>query len=122
MITDRFKYTETLEAGDQRPILFDLAADPREFRNRSGDPALAAVEAGLKARLDREHTITEWAEIVRRDAERGKDYRDGLRPTVPNQYMLPDGRIFDAEKSLYDARWLKVSNDGTAGYIPQRFH
>ncbi len=122
VITDRFKYTETLEAGSQGPILFDLAADPREFRNVVNDPEFAGVAAALKSRLDEEHTIAEWAEIARQDSERAKDYRDGVKPTVPNQYMLADGRIFDAEKSLYDARWLPVSNDGTAGYIPQRFH
>jgi len=87
-----------------------------------GQPEFAAAATELKAKLDKEHTIQEWAEIVRQDAERAKDYRDGIKPTVPNQYMLADGRIFDAEKSLYDARWLQVSNDGTAGYIPQRFH
>jgi len=49
MLTDgRYKacYTEQAESY----LLFDLAEDPDEARNRVGDPALA----GVQARLDRE--------------------------------------------------------------------
>ena len=35
--------------------------------------------------------------------------------------MLPTGRVFDAEKSLYDARWLPIPPGCTGGIIPQQF-
>jgi hypothetical protein len=35
--------------------------------------------------------------------------------------MLPDGRVFDAEKSLYDARWLMIPSGRLGGIIPQQF-
>ena len=43
------------------------------------------------------------------------------RPSTPNQYMLPDGRVFDAEASLYDARWLYIPPVNGGGVIPQQF-
>ncbi|MFN8521668.1 MAG: sulfatase-like hydrolase/transferase [Chloroflexota bacterium] len=47
--TERFKYTFRL--GEQRQELFDLARDPRELRNLSGDPSLAVIERELHDRL-----------------------------------------------------------------------
>lgn len=38
-----------------------------------------------------------------------------------NLATLPDGRVFDAEKCLYDARWLTVPPNCTGGIIPQMF-
>jgi len=35
--------------------------------------------------------------------------------------MLRDGRVFDAEESLYGARWLYVPPEATGGIIPQQF-
>jgi hypothetical protein len=40
---------------------------------------------------------------------------------MPNQYMLPDGRIFDAEAELYAARWLYIPPQSDGGIIPQQF-
>lgn len=122
VITERFKYTETYETVEQSPILFDRETDAREFKNVHGHPEYREVEKTLKSILDGQRTIQEWAVIVQEDAERAKQYRDGIKPSMPNQYRLSDGRIFDAEKSLYDVRWLKTTTENTAGFIPQRFH
>ena len=123
VMTERYKYTETYETDGQIPILFDHETDPGELVNQHGKAPYTGIEAELKAILNAQHTIDEWAEIVVQDGERAKEYRDGIKPSMPNQYMLKDGRIFDAEKSLYDARWLQTSNENIyAGYIPQRRH
>ena len=45
----------------------------------------------------------------------------GQKPSTPNQYMLKDGRIFDAEGDLYGARWLYVPPHPGGGIIPQQF-
>ena len=44
----------------------------------------------------------------------------GLKPGTPNQYQLADGRVFDAEGALYDARWLDIPESRGGGIIPQR--
>jgi hypothetical protein len=65
-----------------------------------------------------------WAEVhaqLATDRERVPGYLSGQRPTTPNQYMLPDGRIFDAEQALYEARWLAIPPGTTGGIIPQQF-
>lgn len=48
--TDRYVYAET--EGD-RSELYDLRMDPYQLENRAGDPALASVQADLRARLER---------------------------------------------------------------------
>ena len=45
----------------------------------------------------------------------------GRKPSTPNQYCLPDGRVFDAEGDLYGARWLQTDTYGMSGIIPQRY-
>lgn len=49
------------------------------------------------------------------------EFAAGAKPTTPNQYMLRDGRTFDAEESLYGARWLHWPPEGRAEVIPQRY-
>ena len=44
----RYKYAEH---GSGERELYDLQSDPFELRNRHGDPAYAAIEAQLAARL-----------------------------------------------------------------------
>jgi hypothetical protein len=65
-----------------------------------------------------------WSDVDRQveaDYVRLKDHLSGLQPSTPNQYMLPDGRVFDAEAALYSARWLPTPADLTGGIIPQMF-
>ena len=60
-------------------------------------------------------------ERIRKDRNRIPEFFSGQKPTTPNQYMLPDGRIFDAEGELYGARWLHIPEGTTGGIIPQMF-
>jgi hypothetical protein len=55
------------------------------------------------------------------DRERLPEFLSGYPPGTPNQYRLPDGRIFNAEESLYEARWLPIPPGATGGIIPQQF-
>ncbi|MFP4383952.1 MAG: sulfatase-like hydrolase/transferase [Spirochaetia bacterium] len=105
------------------PLLFNLTEDPGETVNLSGDPRFAEIEKTMAAEL--ESRIT-WEEIHRRlkaDKERVPEFLSGQKPSTPNQYMLPDGRIFDAEKALYDSRWLFFDPRDArgGGIIPQMF-
>ena len=116
--TERYKYVNTIDEGD---LLFDLEADPREFHNVAGEPEVADVQAALSAALCEGFDWQEALSRIERDRERAKPLLSGLKPTTPNQYLLPDGRMFDAEGDLYAARWLQTHTFGTSGIIPQRF-
>jgi len=114
----RWKYVE-VERG--RPLLFDLEADPGETRNLAGRP-----EHGERGRAMAEAVFDGFSwELVHaqlaEDRRRLPEFLSGLKPTTPNQYLLPDGRMFDAEASLYEARWLAIPPGCTAGIIPQEF-
>ena len=116
--TARYKYVD-VDGLDN--LLFDLQADPSEYRNVIGDPARADVAADLAARLDDGLSWSDRRERIDRDRERAKAFMSGLKPTTPNQYRLPDDRMFDAEGDLYGARWLQTDTYGTSGIIPQRY-
>ena len=116
--TKRYKY---VNAHDLDPLLFDLRDDPREFRNRADDPELQGVVAELSARLNAGFSWEATLERIDADRERSKEFMSGLKPSTPNQYRLPDGRMFDAEGDLYGARWLQCDTKGTSGIIPQRY-
>ena len=117
--TDHFKYVNTHGQGH---LLFDLQKDPREFRNVIDDAAYTEIATELASRLNNGFSWEAALERIDADRERAKQYRSGRRPTTPNQYRLPDGREFDAERSLYDARWLQTDTYGLSGIIPQMYH
>lgn len=117
--TDRHKYVSTFGQGE---LLFDLQHDPGERRNRIDDPALAATRQELAQRLNHGFTWDGALERINADRERAKQFRSGVRPTTPNQYQLEDGRVFDAEQALYEARWLQTDTYGMSGIIPQMRH
>ena len=116
--TDRHKYANIFGLDN---VLFDLQEDPREFRNVIDDPKYASVKDELSARLDAGWSWEETIDRVDRDRERSEEYMSGVKPSMPNQYHLPDGRIFDAEGDLYGARWLQCDTYGKSGIIPQRY-
>lgn len=113
---DRWKYVE-VEKG--ATLLFDTREDPLETRNLADAP-----EHQERCRIMREWLFTSfsWEDVHRQleaDRKRIPEHSSGVTPTTPNQYRLPDGRIFDAEKSLYDARWLPITEKFSGGIIPQ---
>ena len=102
-------------------LLFDMVNDPREHCNVADDPANAGRCKKMKEAL---YVDFSWDDVhsgLNADRERVTEFLSGEQPTTPNQYRLPDGRIFDAEKSMYDARWLAIPPGCTGGIIPQQF-
>ena len=115
---ERWKYVE-VEGGD--PLLFDTLNDPGETTNLAGRPEHAERCRQMREALFGDFSWAEAHAQLARDRARLPEFLSGLKPTTPNQYMLPDGRIFDAEQSLYEARWLRLPDDQSGGIIPQRF-
>ncbi|MCY4377926.1 MAG: sulfatase-like hydrolase/transferase [Spirochaetaceae bacterium] len=119
LVRDRdWKYVE-IEGG--RPVLFDMRGDPGETTNLAGDPGHAErcrqMRKALFDGFSWEHVHTQLAA----DRARLPQYLSGLKPSTPNQYMLGDGRVFDAEGDLYGARWLPYPDLKGGGVIPQQF-
>ena len=113
-----WKYVE-VEGG--RPVLFDMRGDPGETTNLAADPRQAERCRQMRAAL---FDGFSWDEVHRQlaaDRERLPQYLSGLKPSTPNQYMLGDGRVFDAEGDLYGARWLPYPDLKGGGVIPQQF-
>ncbi|MSP14974.1 MAG: hypothetical protein EXR62_18710 [Chloroflexi bacterium] len=104
----RYKYVE-VEGGAM--LLFDLAAHPAQAE-RCREMRLA---------LYRDFSWEGAHAQLAADRARITAFKSGLPPSTPNQYRLPDGRLFDAEASLYAARWLFLPDDTSGGIIPQQF-
>lgn len=109
-----------IERGE--PLLFDLQADPGELHNLANAPEHAEVRNRLHHEL---FAHVDWAGILARlaaDRERVPQLARGRVPSPPNQYHLAAGRVFDAEESLYGARWLPIlPGSQSGGIIPQQF-
>lgn len=113
-----WKYVD-IEKGDR--LLFDMVNDPEEEANLAESPHQATRCRKMREALF-EGFSWEWVhQQMAADRARLSEFQSGQKPTTPNQYMLPDGRVFDAEGALYDARWLSVVPDATGGIIPQQF-
>jgi choline-sulfatase len=115
---ERWKYVE-VERG--ATLLFDLEDDPLETSNLAANPAQAARCRHMREWLYQDFDWDDVHAQLAEDRRRLPDFLSGLPPGTPNQYMLPDGRVFDAEKSLYDARWLMFPPGRLGGIIPQQF-
>ena len=119
LVRDRhWKYVE-VEGGE--PLLFHLKNDPDERCNVAGRPENAERCREMREALFRNFNWDQIHEQLSEDRVRIADHRSGHKPTTPNQYMLPDGRVFDAEGDLYGARWLHVPPSPGGGIIPQEF-
>ncbi|MCC6682676.1 MAG: sulfatase-like hydrolase/transferase [Phycisphaeraceae bacterium] len=115
---ERWKYVDIERAS---PLLFDMQHDPDELVNCADQPEHRERCTHYQQLIDEQGL---WADIHRRLAEdqaRVPELSSGLKPTTPNQYQLPDGRTFDAEESLYSARWLYLPREATGGIIPQQW-
>ncbi len=113
-----WKYVD-IEGGS--PLLFDMVNDPAENRNLADDPDHTRRCKRMKELLFTDVTWKELRNQMARDRARLPEFFSGLKPTMPNQYMLKDGRIFDAETELYNSRWLQIPEGTTGGIIPQMF-
>ncbi len=113
-----WKYVE-VEGG--RPLLFNLNNDPLESTNLANRSTHADRCRRMRDVLFADFSWEMVHERLKSDRDRFHRFRTRIRPTSPNQYMLPDGRMFDAEKSLYDARWLSIPPEATGGIVPQQF-
>ena len=114
----RWKYVE-VEGG--QPLLFDTETDPNEENNLAGRPEHAGRCRIMREALFRDFSWEGVHEQLAIDRARLPEFMSGVKPSTPNQYMLPDGRLFDAEKELYDSRWLRLPDEGVGSIIPQRF-
>lgn len=115
---ERYKYVE-VEKGET--LLYDLEEDPEETRNLAADSDQQERCQKMKGWLYQNFSWEMAHEQLEADRKRVPEFLSGLPPGTPNQYMLPDGRVFDAEKALYDARWLPTPSQVTGGIIPQQF-
>lgn len=115
---ERWKYVE-VERGAQ--LLFDLENDSHEENNLAGDPGQRERCERMREWLFRGFSWDMIHDRLAADRARLPEFYSNLPPGTPNQYMLPDGRVFDAEKQLYDARWLPIVPGSTGGIIPQQF-
>lgn len=109
--TEQAKAVSLFELDD---LCFDLADDPGEFHPRE-------LSDELRDRLYDGFSWEQRLTQIDQDRQRLPELSSGVRPSTPNQYRLPDGRIFDAEGDLYGARWLATDNHGMGGIIPQRY-
>lgn len=114
-----WKYVE-IEKGPA--ILFDLINDPQEEHNLVDSPSQQERISMMREKL---HTDFSWELVHTRLAEdriRRLEVTSGMKPTTPNQYMLSDGRLVDAEGGLYNTRWQRVLiGSDSGGHIPQYF-
>jgi len=113
-----WKYIE-IEGGE--PLLFDMANDPGETTNLAARPEQAERCAAMREALFQGFSWEQVHEQLAADRKRLPEFLSGLKPTTPNQYRLSDGRMFDAEGDLYDARWLYQPPLSGGGIIPQQF-
>ena len=119
LVRDRdWKYVD-IEGG--APLLFDMVNDPNETENLA-----QCTEHADRCRIMRQELFDgfSWQQVhtqLEADRDRLTEYMSGHKPSTPNQYMLPDGRVFDAEGDLYGARWLYLPPSPGGGIIPQQF-
>jgi choline-sulfatase len=91
----RYKYVHFRAAP---PLLFDLKSDPQEQHNLIGHAAGQRLEKLAQTTMD--FTAAEQERTVR-DAGLAKQYRLGAPPATPNLYLMPSGKLVNAEDILY---------------------
>ena len=96
----QYKYVRFRAAA---PLAFDLAADPGEQHNllKAGDVPAAVTElaAFAESSIDFDAAETEYLE---RDGGLREQYAQNVSPRANSQYLLPDGRLVQADEALYN--------------------
>ena len=110
-----------VEIEDADPLLFDMVNDPEERTNLADRPEHAERCAAMRAKLFEHFSWEQVHAQLKADRERLPQHLSGHKPSTPNQYTLADGRVFDAEASLYESRWLHIPDGSVGGIIPQQF-
>lgn len=121
MRTVRERDWSYMEIENSEPLLFNLSSDPDEEVNLAGNPQYAEHRQRLHAKA---MDGFDWPTVrsqLEDDRRRIESFASGYKPTTPNQYALHDGRVFDAESALYDARWHAIPPHHGGGIIPQQF-
>ncbi len=115
---ERHAYVEVEQGAT---LLFDLRKDPDQTENLADCPEQAERCRRFHERLHRDFSWEAVRAGLARDRVRLPEFKSGWMPQSPNQYQLPDGRVFDADAALYAARWLRLPPDTSGGIIPQQF-
>jgi len=88
---------------DAEPLAFDLADDPGEQVNLLKAGAVPAEVTELAeyadTSIDFNAAEREWLE---RDEGLREQYAQDVTPRANNQYLLPDGRLVQADEALYN--------------------
>jgi len=97
----RYKYIQF--SGDTPELLFDIEADPLEQHNLAEDPSgeeentLKRLRRLVDETMDFDRAETLW----KRDEELQNEHELAIPTSRGNQYLLPDGRLVEAETTLY---------------------
>jgi choline-sulfatase len=114
-----FKYVRFRDA---EPLLFDLASDPGEQFNLLARGVSGEAE-GAKAMLEgiaRQTMDFEAAEQERtiRDGSLEEKYAQELPPSTGNLYLMPSGKLVNAEDPLYNPTTIAESPEIAFGDLP----
>jgi choline-sulfatase len=115
----RFKYVVFRDAP---PLFFDLADDPGEQRNLivRGATGAAAEALAYLERFANESIDFEAAERERieRDGSLRADYAQDLPPAAGNLYLMPSGKLVDADAVLYRPAVISEDPEEAFGDFP----
>mgnify|MGYP001234078078 FL=1 len=98
--SDRYKYVAFRDVED---LAFDIENDPDEQRSIASDPAFAEALAPLKAAALDGFSFEETEALrSKQNAELKKAHPAAFAPTTPNQIVLGNGKLVEADSPLYD--------------------
>lgn len=100
----RYKYVGFRDAPE---LFFDLEQDPLEQRNLAGatDAALQDILADVRQEAGRDFDWDQVADDIRRDGEElPARFPKRVECRAPNQILLGDGRLIEADDLLYHPR------------------
>jgi choline-sulfatase len=108
------------------PLFFDLAADPGEQKNliERGIPAGAKPDFEFMEQVAGESIDFDAAERDRtvRDGSLSEQYAQTLPPATDNLYLMPSGRLINADDTLYYPTVIVDTPEQAFGDFPGRLH